>query len=79
MLIVSVSTLKNHFSSILKKVQLGEEVAIAFGRKKEILAYIVPKQFRDAQPPRPVGLLDGKVKMSIPGNFKMSEAELTGS
>ncbi len=78
MLIVTIGDLKSQFSDILKKVQLGEEVAIAFGRKKEVLAYIVPKQFRDAQPPRPVGLLDGKVKMSISKDFKMSEAELIG-
>lgn len=76
MIIVTVGDLKTRFSDILKKVQLGEEIAIAFGRKKEVLAYIVPKDFRDVQPPRPLGILDGKVKMSMEDNFKMTEAEL---
>lgn len=76
MTIVTVGDLKTRFSDILKKVQLGEEIAIAFGRKKEVLAYIIPKQSRYVQPPRPLGLLDGKAKMSISEHFKMTEGEL---
>jgi len=75
---VTVGDLKTHFSDILKRVQLGEEVAITFGRKKEVLAYLIPKQFRDALPPRPLGLLDGKVKLEFSDNFKMTETELLG-
>ena len=76
MTIVTVSDLKTRLSDILKKVQLGEEIAIAFGRKKEILAYIIPNQSSSAQAPRPLGLFDGKVKMSISEHFKMTEGEL---
>lgn len=73
---ITVGDLKTRFSDILKRVQLGEEIAIAFGRKKEVLAYIVPKKYKDHQKPRPLGLLDGKAKIVISDDFKMTEEDL---
>ena len=33
---------KTHFSSVLKDIQAGNEVAIVFGKKKETVAVIIP-------------------------------------
>ena len=43
MKICSISELKKNFSKILKELQNGEKIAITFGKKKEIVAYLVPK------------------------------------
>ena len=39
---ISVSELKRNFSKILKEIKKGEKFAITFGRKKEIVAYLMP-------------------------------------
>lgn len=75
MVTISVGDLKARFSDILKKIQLGEVVAIAFGRKKEILAYIVPKKSYNKFTPRPLGLLEGKASFQENGDFKLTEEE----
>jgi len=33
---------ETHFSSILKDIEAGNEVAIVYGRKKETVAVIIP-------------------------------------
>ena len=38
---MTVGDLKTNFSEILKYVQQGEKVAIAFGKKKEIVAFLL--------------------------------------
>ena len=75
MITITVGDLKTRFSDILKKVQLGEEIAIAFGRKKEVLAYIVPKKYKEQQAQRPLGLLDGKTRVFIAEDFEVTEAD----
>jgi prevent-host-death family protein len=73
---ITLSDLKKRFSDILKRVKLGEEIAIVSGQKKEVSAYIVPKKHKDNQKPRPLGLLDGKVKIVFAEDFKMAERDL---
>ncbi len=75
MITVTVGDLKARFSEILKKVQEGESIAVAFGRKKEILAYLVPKKMFGKRSPRPLGLLEGKASYSIKDDFEISEQE----
>lgn len=72
---ITVGDLKRRFSEILKQVQQGESIAVAFGRKKEILAYIIPKQDLPGQAQRPLGLLEGKATFSLHGSFSISEEE----
>ena len=55
---MSVGELKTHFSEVLKEVEAGEKVAITFGKKKEIKAFLVPKE--EEIKPRKLGLLQGK-------------------
>ena len=76
---ITVGDLKTRFSDILKKVQQGESIAIAFGRKKEVLAYIVPKSSLDQHAPRPLGLLADTAGFSMRDDFKMTEEELLAS
>ncbi len=73
----TVGELKSNFSDILERVRSGENIAIAFGKKKEIVAYLVPRSSR-AGKKRPVGLLDGKAKITFSENFKMTEEEFLG-
>lgn len=74
----TVGDLKTNFSQILEWIRKGEEIAIAFGKKKEIVAYLVP---RSAYPPkkRPLGLLKGKAKAVFQEDFKMTEEEFLAS
>ncbi len=73
----TVGALKANFSAILERVRAGEEVAIAFGRKKEIVATIVPQK-KLAGKKRPLGLLEGKGKVIFKDNFKITEDEFLG-
>jgi antitoxin (DNA-binding transcriptional repressor) of toxin-antitoxin stability system len=72
---ITVGDLKGRFSEILKRVQQGEVIAVAFGRRKEVLAYIIPKAALPAQEPRPLGLLAGQATFALHGNFSISEEE----
>lgn len=76
---ITIGDLKARFSDILKKVQKGESIAIAYGRKREVLAYIVPKESLDQLNPRPIGLLAGVASFSIQEDFKISEDEFLGA
>jgi antitoxin (DNA-binding transcriptional repressor) of toxin-antitoxin stability system len=42
MIRVQVGELKTNFSSYLKRVINGEEIAVAFGKKNETMAYLIP-------------------------------------
>ncbi len=68
----TVGEFKNNFSGILELVRLGENIAIAFGKKKEIVAYLVPRTAR-AGKKRPLGLLAGKATVTFSEDFKMTE------
>jgi len=74
---INVGDLKANFSEILKKVQSGEEIGILYGRRKKIVAKLVPgisaKKRR-----RKVGIWDKKGIVKFKANFKMTEEELLG-
>jgi antitoxin (DNA-binding transcriptional repressor) of toxin-antitoxin stability system len=73
----TVGDFKTHFSEILKSVLSGNEVAIAFGKKKEIVAYLVPKSLRPGKK-RPLGLLSGQATVKFKDDFSITEAEFLG-
>jgi hypothetical protein len=52
-------------------------VAIAYGKKRKIVAYIVPRT-TEASRKRPLGLLAGKAKATFLDSFKMTETEFLG-
>jgi antitoxin (DNA-binding transcriptional repressor) of toxin-antitoxin stability system len=71
MKILTVGDLKTNFSEVLKAVQIGEEFAIAFGKRKEVIAYLIPKQARKNSK-RNIGLLEQKGKAVFKDDFKIT-------
>jgi len=69
---------KTHFSSVLKDVEAGNEVAIAYGRKKETIAVIVPYEKWKKNQKRQLGTLEGKMSVKFAKDFSMTDEELTG-
>ena len=73
----TVRDLKTNFSEILAQVRLGEQIAITFGKKKEIIAYIVPRLEQHRQK-RTLGLLKGKASIHFSPDSRITDAELLG-
>lgn len=71
---MSVGEFKTNFSGALKKVLEGHEISISYGKRKEIVARLVPKQ-NEKKSNRKIGLLDGKAKVIFKKDFKMSNEE----
>jgi antitoxin (DNA-binding transcriptional repressor) of toxin-antitoxin stability system len=78
MKIRSVGEFKTNFSRVLKKAQAGAQVAITFGKSKEIVATLVTKASSEKYR-RKIGLLDSKVKIKFGLDFKMTEKEFLGA
>lgn len=74
---LTVGELKVQFSQVIKDVQAGEEIAVAFGKKKEVIAYLIPKPDRKPTP-RKLGILQGKGEAIFADDFKMTEEEFLG-
>jgi len=74
---MTVGEFKAHFSEVLKKVQAGKEIGISYGRKKEIVARLVPPELNKGIK-RKIGLLEGKASVKFGKNFKMTEEDLLG-
>lgn len=73
----TVRDLKTNFSEILAQVRLGEQIATPFGKKKEIIAYIVPRLEQPRQK-RTLGLLKVKASIHFSPDSRISEIELLG-
>jgi prevent-host-death family protein len=67
---------KTHFSSILKDVEAGNEVAIAYGRKKKTIAVIIPYEKWKRNQKRRLGTLEGKMSVKFTADFSMTGEEL---
>ena len=51
---------KTHFSSVLKDVEAGYEIAITYGKKKQTVAVIIPYEKWKKTQKRRLGTLEGK-------------------
>jgi len=71
----TIGDFKANLSEILDWVREGESIALAYGQKKEIVAYLVPRN-TNAPKKRELGLLAKKGKISFQDDFKMTESEL---
>jgi prevent-host-death family protein len=67
---------KTHFSSILKDVEAGNEIAITYGKKKQTVAVIIPYEKWKRNQKRQLGTLEGKMSVHFAENFAMSDEEL---
>jgi antitoxin (DNA-binding transcriptional repressor) of toxin-antitoxin stability system len=74
MKVMSVGEFKTNFSDVLKRVQAGEEIDIAYGKGKEIVARLIPKPSMKKHK-RKLGVLDAKGKVKFSVGFKMTEQE----
>ena len=72
MIVLSVGEFKANFSEVLKKVLAGEEIGISYGKKKEIVARLVPKSdFPGTR--RNIGIWESKSKVVFEKDFKITE------
>ena len=71
---MSVGEFKAHFSEVLKRVLAGEEIGIVYGRRKEIVAKLVPKT-PGKKARRKIGVLEGKGNVKFAVDFKITEDE----
>ena len=67
---------KTHFSSILKDVEAGNEVAIMYGKKKQAIAVIIPYEKWKRNQKRQLGTLEGKMSVEFSSDFAMTDEEL---
>ncbi len=74
-----IAEARKNFSSIIKEVESGNEVAISYGKKKETIAVIIPYENWKKSKKRELGTLKNKAKVSFSKDFKMSEEELIKS
>ena len=78
MKMMSVGAFKSNFSEVIKLVLAGEEIGILYGKRKEMVAKLVPKP-TEKKPRRKLGILEGKGKVEFRPDFKMTEEEFLGS
>jgi len=70
---------KTHFSSVLREVEAGNEVAITYGRKKQTIAVIVPYDLWKKTKKRQLGTLRTRATVRFSADFAMSDEELLNS
>jgi prevent-host-death family protein len=73
---LQVAEAKTHFSTVLKDVEAGNEVAISYGKKKETIAVIIPYETWKKIKKRELGTLKGKAKIKFSVDFSMTDEEL---
>ncbi|AEF85183.1 putative prevent-host-death family protein [Treponema primitia ZAS-2] len=75
MKILPLAEAKNHFSAVLKDVELGNEVAICYGKKKETIAVIIPYEQWKKSKKRELGTLKHRAKVTFSKDFSISTEE----
>lgn len=65
---MTIGDLKAHFSEVIQDVKSGEEIAVAFGKKKEIVAYLIPRAAHKSAK-RQLGILQGKGTVTFADDF----------
>jgi len=78
MKIITVEELKTKFSAILKMVQAGEEIGIAYGKNKNIVARLV-SQTATKPIKRKIGILNKKSKVVFAKDFHLTMDEFLGA
>lgn len=77
---MTVGELKAQFSEVLgKMIKNGEPVAISYGKKKEMVAAIIPYSQLKPQSERSLGLMRGRARCVIHDDFVMGDEEVLGA
>ncbi len=74
---VTVGNFKASFSQILDQIRGGESITIAYGRRKQAVAVMVPYQ-QYMQAKRKLGMLQAYGSVEIGKEFKMTDQDLIG-
>ena len=72
---LSIAKVRMNFSALLKEVESGNEIGIAFGRKQETIAVIVPIDEYKRIKARKLGTLEGKVKVEFSEDWTITDEE----
>jgi hypothetical protein len=51
---MTVGEFKTHFSEVIEQVKKGEEIAVTYGKKKEIIGYFKPEIKMEKRPLGPL-------------------------
>ena len=73
---MTVGEFKTHFSEVLEQVKAGEEIAVTYGKKKEVVGYFLPE--KPQKPKRKLGILEGKIEVIFMPDFEMTTEEFLG-
>jgi len=73
---LQLSEAKTHFSTVLKDVEAGKEIAISYDKKKELIAVIIPYKTWQKSRKRTLGTLKGKAKVEFSADFSITDEEL---
>ena len=73
---MSVGEFKTHFSEVIEQVKAGEEIAVTYGKKKEVVGYFLPE--KPQKPNRKLGILEGKATFTFGPDWEMTTEELLG-
>jgi antitoxin (DNA-binding transcriptional repressor) of toxin-antitoxin stability system len=72
---MSVGEFKARFSRVLEEVIEGRTIAVQYGRKKAIVAWLAPADPNRGKR-RPLGILEGKASFKAKRGLKLSGREL---
>jgi len=74
---LTVGEFKSRFSEALGLVSHGEAVSVTYGRSHRPVALLVPPAARKTR--RKLGLLAGKVKITIARDWSLTDEEFLGA
>ena len=72
-----VGEFKTNFSDVISQVLAGEEIAVAYGKKKKKIGVFVT--YKKKKQKIRLGLLEGKASAKFAKDFKMTDEELLAS
>jgi len=73
---VQYTEAKNRFSSILKDIENGNEVAISYGKDNRTIAVITSYDRWKKKQKRKIGTLEGKMSVEFSNHFSITDEEL---
>ena len=73
---MAVGEFKTHFSRVIDEVKAGEEIAVTYGKKKEVIGYFVSE--RPKKPKRKSGMLEGKITINFGADWELTTEEFLG-
>ena len=73
---LQITDAKTNFSSILKEVENGNEVAISYAGKNQTIAVIISYEKWKKNQKRQLGTLEGKMSVEFANDFSITDEEL---